>query len=173
MPEAVSSELRRQLLLVEPGVVAFLGFGRRDVADGLQQPAIVEPVDPGQRRELDGFETPPGSAPMDEFGLVEAVDRLCEGVVVGVSDAADGGLDASFRQALGVANAARTSARPLPRPCPDLPGKSRFVHVGGGRGVPLSAGTQCAGKRLHINALKAGRMVGATGIEPATPTMST
>ena len=38
------------------GVVAFLGFGRRDVADGLQQPAIVEPVHPFQRRELDGLE---------------------------------------------------------------------------------------------------------------------
>jgi hypothetical protein len=29
---------------------------RRDVADGLQQPAIVEPVDPFQGGELDGFE---------------------------------------------------------------------------------------------------------------------
>ena len=28
------------------GVVALLGFGRRDVADGFQQPAIVEPVHP-------------------------------------------------------------------------------------------------------------------------------
>jgi molecular chaperone IbpA len=32
-----------------------LGFGRRDVADGLQEPPVVEPVDPFQRRELDGF----------------------------------------------------------------------------------------------------------------------
>ena len=37
------------------GVVTFLGFGRRDVADGLQEPPVVEPVHPFQRRELDGF----------------------------------------------------------------------------------------------------------------------
>ena len=37
------------------GVVAFLSFGRRDVADGLQEPPVVEPVHPFQRRELDGF----------------------------------------------------------------------------------------------------------------------
>jgi hypothetical protein len=39
---------------------------------------------------------------MDELGLVEAVDRLSEGVVIGVSDAADRGLDAGLGQALGV-----------------------------------------------------------------------
>jgi len=38
------------------GVVALFGFGGRDVADGLQQPAIIEPVDPFARRELDGLE---------------------------------------------------------------------------------------------------------------------
>ena len=97
------------------GVVAFLGFGRRDVADGLQQPAIVEPVDPGQRPELDGLEGAPGSAPMDHLGFVEAVDRLGEGVVVGISNAADGGLDAGFGQALGVADAdILVSAQPSP-----------------------------------------------------------
>jgi hypothetical protein len=50
LPEALWFESRGQLLLIYHGVVACLGFGRRDVADGLQQPAIVEPVDPGQRR---------------------------------------------------------------------------------------------------------------------------
>jgi hypothetical protein len=41
--------------LFQLGVVAFLGFGWRDVADGLQEPPVVEPVHPIQRRELDGF----------------------------------------------------------------------------------------------------------------------
>ena len=41
---------------LQHSVVALLGFGRRDVADGLQGPAIVEPVDPFQSGELDGFE---------------------------------------------------------------------------------------------------------------------
>ena len=45
VPEAVSFESRCHSCLFQRGVVAFLGFGRRDVADGLQQPAIVEPVD--------------------------------------------------------------------------------------------------------------------------------
>ena len=48
-------ESRGQLLLVEHGVVALLGFGRGDVAYWLQQPAIVEPVDPFERGELDGL----------------------------------------------------------------------------------------------------------------------
>ena len=39
---------------------------------------------------------------MDEFRLVEAVDRLGERVVVRVADAADGGLDTGLGEALGV-----------------------------------------------------------------------
>jgi len=76
------------LLLTEHGVVAFLGFGRRDVADRLQQPAMVEPIDPGQRCELDGLEGSPRPATMDDLGLVEAIDRLGECVVIAVTDAA-------------------------------------------------------------------------------------
>ena len=41
--------------LIQHGVVALLGFCRRDVADGFQQPEIVEPVDPFERGELDGL----------------------------------------------------------------------------------------------------------------------
>jgi hypothetical protein len=67
---------------MQHSVVAFLGFCRRYVAGGLQQPAIVEPVDPGQCRELDGFEVASGAAPMNDLGLVEAVDRLGERIVM-------------------------------------------------------------------------------------------
>ncbi len=42
--------------LVQHGVVSLFGFGRREVADGLKEPAVVEPVHPFQGRELDGFE---------------------------------------------------------------------------------------------------------------------
>ena len=49
-------ESRRHVGLLRHGIIAFLGFGWRDVADGLQQPAIVEPVHPLQRRELDSLE---------------------------------------------------------------------------------------------------------------------
>ena len=74
-------------------IVARLGFGRRDIADRLEQPPVVEPVDPFQRRELDRLEAAPRPAPVDDLGLVEAVDGLCEGVVVAVSDATDRRLD--------------------------------------------------------------------------------
>src|SRR5690606_17986360 len=46
----------------------------------------------------------PGAAGLDEFGLVEPVDRLGQGVVVGVPDGPDGGGDAGLGQALGVAD---------------------------------------------------------------------
>jgi hypothetical protein len=94
LPEAVSFEARRHGWFFQHGVVALLGFGRRDVADGRQQPAIVEPVDPGQRGELDGLEAMPWPTPMDDLGLVEAVDGFGESIVIGISHAADGGLDA-------------------------------------------------------------------------------
>jgi hypothetical protein len=42
---------------------------------------------------------------MDDLGLVEAIDRLGECVVIAVTDVADGGLDAGFSQPFGVANA--------------------------------------------------------------------
>src|ERR1700712_6145075 len=63
---------------------------------------VVEPVDPFQRRELDGLEVSPWPAAMDHLGLVEAVDGFGESIVIGISDAADRRLDACFGQALGV-----------------------------------------------------------------------
>jgi hypothetical protein len=39
--------------LFQHGVVALLGLCRRYVANGLQEPPVVEPVDPFQGRELD------------------------------------------------------------------------------------------------------------------------
>lgn len=104
-PGGLGYESRRPLPFVEQSLVALLGFGRRDVADGLQQPEVVEPVDPGQRRELDGVEGSPGPPPMDDLGLVWAVGRLGEGVVEAVALAADRRLDAGFRQALVIADA--------------------------------------------------------------------
>ena len=65
---------------------------------------MVEPVDPFQGRELDGFERSPRSAPVDLLGLVEAVDALGQGVVVAVADAADRRLDACLGEALGIAD---------------------------------------------------------------------
>ena len=63
---------------------------------------MVEPVDPFERGELDGFERAPWPTPVDHLGLVEAVDGLGQGVVVAVADAAYGRLDTGFGQTLGV-----------------------------------------------------------------------
>ena len=42
---------------------------------------------------------------MDDLGLVEAVDRFGEGVVIRVANAANGRLDARLGEPLGVSNA--------------------------------------------------------------------
>ena len=42
--------------LFQYGVVALLGFGRRDVADGLQEPPVVERIHPFEGGELDRLE---------------------------------------------------------------------------------------------------------------------
>jgi len=41
---------------------------------------------------------------MDQFGFVEAVDRLSEGVVIGIPDAVGGWFNSCFSQAFGLAN---------------------------------------------------------------------
>jgi hypothetical protein len=43
-------------------VLAVFGFGWRDVADGFQQPAMVEAVDPFERDEFDSLEGPPSAS---------------------------------------------------------------------------------------------------------------
>ena len=62
------------------GIVARLGFGGRDIADGLEEPPVVEPVDPFEGGELDRFGMAPGAATMDHLSLVEADDRLGESI---------------------------------------------------------------------------------------------
>ena len=63
MPEAFSFESRRHGGLFRHGVVAFLGFSGRDIADGLEKPAVIEPVDPFEGGELDRL---PGAAEFDQ-----------------------------------------------------------------------------------------------------------
>src|ERR1700681_1372546 len=77
-----------------------LSLCRRDVADGFQQPAIVEPIDPFQRCELDGVERPPRPAPMDDLGFGETVDGLGQSIVVAVAHAAHRRFDTGVGQTL-------------------------------------------------------------------------
>jgi hypothetical protein len=82
--------------------VLLLGFGWRDVSDGLQKPSMIEPIDPFQGCEFHRLEIPPWPAPMNDLGLVEAVDCFSEGVVVAVTNAANGRLDARLGQSLRI-----------------------------------------------------------------------
>lgn len=100
--EAISLERRREIRLVENGVETFPGFGLLDVPDGLQRQAVIEPVRPFQSRELDRFKAPPVATPMDDLGVVEAVDQLGERFVVRSTVDVDGGFAAGFDLAVFV-----------------------------------------------------------------------
>jgi len=90
--------------LGEGGVLTVVGgfeFGRWNVAAGLEEPAVVEPVDVAEGGQLDLLSGAPGAAGLDQFGLVQADYRFGQGVVVGVADGADRGLDAGGGQPVG------------------------------------------------------------------------
>ena len=87
-----------------PPIVHRFELRRWDVPDGLEKPTMVEPVDPLERGELDVVEAPPRPRQADHLRLVEPVDRLGQGVVVGVPLAADRGLDPHLGEPLRVAD---------------------------------------------------------------------
>ena len=84
-------------------MVARFGLGGRYVADGFEETAVVVPGDPLESGVLHCLEAPPWSSPMDHLGLEQADDRLRQSIVVGVTDAAHGGLDPGLGQPLRVA----------------------------------------------------------------------
>ena len=102
MPEAVWFESRRHGVLVGLGIVTRFGLGGRDISDRFEQATIVEPVDPFEGGEFHGLRAAPRAAPVDYFGLEQAVDGFRKRVVVAVSDAADGRFDPRFKQPLAV-----------------------------------------------------------------------
>lgn len=57
--------------------------------DGLQESAIVEPVDPDEGSIFDGIHRLPWALSMDDPSLIQTIDRLSQGIVVRVPDAAD------------------------------------------------------------------------------------
>ena len=69
--------------------------------------AGVVPVHPAQGGQLDVLDGLPGAGagrPVDQFGLVVAVDRLGQGVVEAVTDGADRGDRADLGEAFAVAD---------------------------------------------------------------------
>lgn len=95
-------ESRHHSPLICLWIEARLGLGRRDVADGLEQTSVVEPVNPFQRGIFDRFQAPPRTAPVDDLGFEKADHRLSQSIVVTIADAAHRRLDAGLGKALGV-----------------------------------------------------------------------
>jgi hypothetical protein len=85
-------------------IVRCLKFCWRDVSNRLEQPALIEPIDPFQGSVFHRFQMTPRAATIDHFGFVEPDDRLGERVVVGITDAAYRRLRARFGQPLRVSN---------------------------------------------------------------------
>jgi len=104
------------------GVLVLDGW---DVAQGPVEPAVVVPVDPAGGgvlhvgQGLVGPVVEDGGA--DGFGLVQAVDRLHQGVVVGVADGPDQGSDLGQGQVLGQPH--RRVLRSCVRVMNQLPGR--------------------------------------------------
>jgi hypothetical protein len=69
-----------------------------DIADGLEEASLIEPVHPFKGGKFNGLKRPPWSSAMKDLGLVEVIDRLSHGVIVAVADAADRGLKSSQPQ---------------------------------------------------------------------------
>jgi hypothetical protein len=95
-------ESRRPGDMLGLSIVACFGLGGWNSTDGFKQAPIVEPVDPFQRGELDGFQVSPRAVSPDHLSLVEVVDGLGQGVVEAVADAADRRLDTGLGKSSGV-----------------------------------------------------------------------
>ena len=85
-------------------VVDLFELGRRDVAVGFEEAAVVEPVDPFEGGVFEVVEAAPGAAVADELCFVEPDDRLGESVVVGVALRPDRVHRTGLGEPLGVAN---------------------------------------------------------------------
>lgn len=84
-PEAISPESCRPGDVLGLSIIARFGLGGRNVADRFEQAPVVEAVHPFQGDELDGFQGVPGPPVPDHLDLVEAADRLGQGIVVRIA----------------------------------------------------------------------------------------
>lgn len=99
MCESGGQRLTRMLPMI-------LGFElhRRNVADWLKQPVVVEPMHPFQGCEFDVFKALPWAASPDHLRFEEADHGFCQGIVVGIADTADGRLDPGLTKTFSVSN---------------------------------------------------------------------
>ena len=86
--------------LMERGFV----LGRWHIPNRLEEPLGIEPIDPFERCKLHVLQRAPRAAAPNHLRLEEPDDRLGQGIVIRIADAADRRFDAGLGQALGVAN---------------------------------------------------------------------
>ena len=91
-------------LVALPIVVVGFVFGGWGVVEFAVKSSVVEPLDVGECLDLEVLRVAPGTAPADEFALVETVHRLGERVVVVVTDGPDRGSGTDLGEAFGVEN---------------------------------------------------------------------
>ena len=85
-------------------IVRRLKLRWRDVTDRLEQPAMIEPINPFQRRVFNRVQMTPRPATSNHLGFVEPNDGLRERVIVRIADATHRRLGACLGQSIGVAN---------------------------------------------------------------------
>lgn len=94
-------ESRGQRRVLGLAIVRRFGLGRRLVSDRLEDPAVVEPIDPLEGCELHRFEALPRAAGSNHLGLVQPDDGLGQGVVVRIANApTDCSMPASARRSV-------------------------------------------------------------------------
>jgi hypothetical protein len=98
----VESDLPGRALLLF--IVHGLELGRGDVPDRIEEPSVVEPVDPFEGGEFYFLEALPRAIGPDHFCLKEPKDRLGQGVVVRIANTSHRRFDAGFGNSLRVAD---------------------------------------------------------------------
>ena len=93
--------------MVLDSIERLLELDGRDVAEVAVETLGVVPVDPAERRELevlDALPWPGSGGSANELGLVVAVDRLRQGIVIAVANRSDRGCGADLGEPFAVAN---------------------------------------------------------------------
>jgi hypothetical protein len=103
------------------------GFQLRgwDVSAAFVEAAMVEPVDPFQSGDFHVPDGAPRALGFDQFDLVQAVDRLGEGVVVAIPGGTDRGVNAGVEEPFCERDRCVLRAPIVAKPKSDLPREFR------------------------------------------------
>jgi hypothetical protein len=94
LSEAIGFKLHGDVDIFQHGVESVFGFGRRDIADGLWQQPVIEPINP--------FQDCMNTTLVDHFGFVQPIDRLGQSSVIAITDTTDRRLNAELDETFGM-----------------------------------------------------------------------